>query len=106
MMMTQKKRNRSDSTDDIPFIAKSNAKYFSLFSTSNCAICQQQTNQNERIQCKKCFKIFHQKCYEDDNATVNECKFCFYSQNLLCCHCESKIFEREHIVIQCELCDN
>ena len=106
MMMTLKKRNRSDSIDDILFIAKSNAKYFSLYSSSNCAICQQQTNQNERIQCKKCFKIFHQKCYEDDNATVNECKFCFYSQNLLCCHCESKIFEREHIIIQCELCDN
>lgn len=100
-----RKRHReisSINSTSIEYISKSGKYFYSLFSQSRCAICQDQIE--NPVQCPKCFRNFHKKCI--DNNEMSECKFCFFSVNSVCCHCEDKIFEKEHITIQCELCDN
>lgn len=100
-----RKRHREISSINsisIEYISKSGKYFYSLFSQCRCAVCQEQIE--NPVQCPKCFRNFHKKCY--DNNEMSECKFCFFSLNNVCCHCEDKIFKKEHITIQCELCDN
>ena len=110
--LTKKRvRNNLNSPEiNIKFFNKDDNKLFlSLIQNSVCYFCHKRLNEEDLIQCVRCFKKFHKQCYpgiEDFYLNNNIC-LCLYEKNNICYKCQSPFEnEKNKIIVQCEFCGN
>ena len=104
----RKRENIKKNNKIIPYFTENHEYYLSLIKEKKCYFCQSSEQENELIQCHRCFKFFHKNCYQNIEEFYNNQNICFciLEKENKCFKCKKLILSDKQLFITCELCGN